>query len=125
MANDRARTLRKTLTDAERRLWIRLQRRQVEGCKFRRQAPIGPYIVDFLCLSHRLVIEVDGSQHAWHASADAARTAWLESQGFAVLRFWNNQVLDETDAVVAAIGDALRGRNGAGNASGGKRGRDG
>jgi len=112
MANDRARALRKTLTDAERRLWSHLRRRQVEGCKFRRQAPVGPYIVDLLCLSHRLVVEVDGGQHAWRASSDEKRTKWLESQGFAVLRFWNNEVLGETDAVVAAISDALRGRNG-------------
>ncbi len=84
-------------------MWNVLRRRQVSGCKFRRQAPIGNYIVDFVCFEIRLVIEVDGGQHMESASYDAARTAWLESEGFKVIRFWNNQVLQETDAVREAI----------------------
>ena len=84
-------------------LWNILRRRQVSGYKFRRQAPIGPYIVDFLCLEIRLVIEVDGGQHSEQANYDARRTAWLESEGFKVIRFWNNEVLEETDSVRDAI----------------------
>ena len=99
----KARQLRKTPTDAERALWNILRGRQVSGCKFRRQAPIGHYIVDFVCFENRLVLEVDGGQHLESASYDAARTAWLEREGFRVLRFWNNQVLQETDAVREAI----------------------
>lgn len=110
MVSDRARQLRKNLTDAERRLWARLRRRQLDGCQFRRQAPIGPSIVDFVCFARRLVVEVDGGQHAIHQEGDAKRTAWLESQGFEVLRFWNNDVLANTDAVLGALLNALRGR---------------
>ena len=73
------------------------------GCRFRRQAEIGPYIVDFVCFEKRLVIEVDGGQHAEQAEYDANRTAWLESQGFRVIRSWNNQVLEEIDGVQEAI----------------------
>ena len=84
-------------------MWRVLRRRQVCGCKFRRQAPIGEYIVDFVCFEVRLVIEVDGGQHMEAASYDAARTAWLEGEGFSVIRFWNNQVLQEMDSVREAI----------------------
>ena len=73
------------------------------GYRFRRQAPIGPYIVDFVCFENRLVIEVDGGQHVERADYDAERTAWLESAGFRVIRFWNNQVLQEKDAIREAI----------------------
>ena len=103
MPNLRARELRTNLTDAERKLWADLRLRQIEGHKFRRQRPIGPYIVDFVCLERRLVIEVDGSQHRQRASLDAGRDAWLASVGFRVLRFWDNQVLNEMAAVVEAI----------------------
>ena len=99
----RARHLRKNPTDAERALWTILRKGQVPGHRFRRQAPVGPYIVDFVCFENKLVIEVDGGQHAEQADYDAARTAWLESQGFRVLRFWNNQVLQEMDAVREAV----------------------
>ena len=99
----RARGLRTNPTDAERALWNILRMRQVPGHRFRRQAPIGPYIVDFVCFENKLVIEVDGGQHAEQADYDAARTAWLESQGFRVMRFWNNQVLEEMDAVREAV----------------------
>ncbi len=103
MGTDRARVLRKNSTDAERRLWQGLRRNQINGCKFRRQQPIGPYIVDFVCFEKRLIIEVDGGQHAQQLEDDLARTEWLRSQGFQVLRFWNNQILREIDSVKAAI----------------------
>ena len=96
-----ARRLRQDLTDAERKLWQCLRNRQLEGLKFRRQHPVPPYIVDFVCLSNRMVIELDGSQHT-HA-VDASRTRYLQSQGFHVLRFWSNEVLTNPEAVVEAI----------------------
>ena len=100
-ANNAARTqhLTKNLTDAEQELWNTLRNRQVSGINFLRQAPIGPYIVDFVCYENRLVIEVVGGQHLELADHDAERTAWLESEGFRVIRFWNNQVLKELEAV--------------------------
>lgn len=98
--------LRKTLTDAERKLWQRLRGRQL-GIKFRRQHPFQGYVLDFVCLEQRLVVEVDGSQHAEAMQQDAARTEVLTRAGFRVLRFWNNEVLMETDAVVEAIVGAL------------------
>jgi very-short-patch-repair endonuclease len=110
MASAIARALRQNPTDAERRLWSRLRKRQLEGWRFRRQAPLGPYVVDFACLAARLVIEVDGGQHSWRAQQDAARKSWLEAHGYQVLRFWNNEVLASTDAVLATIRRALRDR---------------
>jgi lysyl-tRNA synthetase class 2 len=90
-------------TDAERRLWSKLRYEQLEGQKFRRQAPVGPYIVDFVCFPMRLIIEADGGQHATDERRDAVRTAWLEAQGFRVLRFWNNEVLSNTEGVLETI----------------------
>lgn len=107
MPNTRARELRKNLTDAERKLWAQLRLRQVEGHRFRRQRPVGPYIVDFICLEQRLIIEVDGGQHAERTSKDAKRDAWLRSQGYRVLRFWNNEVLSQTEGVLHVIIEAL------------------
>ena len=104
----RARQLRKSPTDAEKALWNILRNRQISGYRFRRQAPIGRYIVDFVCFENRLVIEVDGGQHLERAKYDAGRTAWLESAGFRVIRFWNNQVLEETEAVRDAIWMAIQ-----------------
>ncbi|HEU4857931.1 MAG TPA: DUF559 domain-containing protein [Rhodanobacteraceae bacterium] len=101
-----ARRLRRDMTDAERRLWHYLRRRQLLGFRFRRQFPIGPYIVDFACLEAKLVIEVDGSQH-FDAAGDIARTQRLHEHGCRVLRFWNNDVLIRTQQVLAAIHDAL------------------
>ncbi|HXV82037.1 MAG TPA: DUF559 domain-containing protein [Candidatus Binatia bacterium] len=95
----RARELRKNPTDAERVLWSQLRFWQIAGCKFRRQQPLGRYIVDFVCLEKRLVIEVDGGQHAKQATLDAERDKWLRDEGFVVLRFWNNDVLKNIDAV--------------------------
>ena len=96
-----ARVLRQNPTDAERRLWRHLRRKGLSGLRFRRQAPIGPYIADFYFAAQSLVIEIDGGQHC--ASADAARDAWLARHGYRVLRFWNNDVLSNTEAVLAAI----------------------
>jgi very-short-patch-repair endonuclease len=89
-------------------LWSILRNRQALGHRFRRQAAIGPYIVDFVCFENRLVIEVDGGQHGEQVDRDSERTAWLESVGFTVIRFWNNQVLQEMPSVRDAIFVALR-----------------
>ena len=106
MPNVNARNLRRNLTDAERLLWQHLRFKQLGG-RFRRQAPIGNYIVDFACFEKRLVIELDGGQHLEQEASDGARTAWLESQGFQVLRFWNNEVSSELDSVKQRIVEAL------------------
>jgi very-short-patch-repair endonuclease len=81
----------------------------VDGYKFRRQQPLGVYIVDFACLQRRLVIELDGGQHAQEANYDAARDAWLREQGFTILRFWNNDVLKNIDGVMEMIVTSLKG----------------
>src|SRR3974390_2470475 len=88
--------LRRRSTDAERKLWLRLRARQIVGMKFRRQHPIGPYIVDFICIERRIVIEVDGGQHQ-DCIKDRRRDAWLASQGLTVLRFWDNEILKEKE----------------------------
>ncbi|MFW6174314.1 MAG: endonuclease domain-containing protein [Chloroflexota bacterium] len=107
MGTDKARHLRRNMTEAESALWRRLRRRQVGGARFRRQAPIGPYIVDFACFEPRIVVEADGGQHAAQENADSARTRWLESQGFRVLCFWNSQVLGELEGVPEVIREAV------------------
>ena len=100
--------LRRNMTDTENRLWSRLKRRQVNGYKFRRQFPLGAYIADFVCLEARLIIEVDGGQHVEQREKDELRDKWLVSQNFRVLRFWNNDVLRNTDAVVEEIVQTLK-----------------
>ena len=102
-----ARELRKNLTDAEARLWARLRRQQLDGFRFRRQHPIGPYIVDFFCPAAKLIIEVDGGQHATDQQRDDRRTHWLEVRGYRVIRFWNNDVLGNTEGVLQTIQQAL------------------
>jgi very-short-patch-repair endonuclease len=102
-----ARHLRKNLTDAEKRLWWRLRYRQLQNCKFRRQAPVGDYVVDFVCFERNLIVELDGGGHTLKRRQDAERTKWLESQGFTVLRFWNSDVVKEMDGVLEAIWNAL------------------
>ena len=97
-----ARLFRQCMTEAEVRLWYRLRDRRLLGCKFRRQVPVGPYIVDFICFEHGLVVELDGSQHL-DARADAVRDALLTGAGFTILRFWNNEALANTDAVCDAL----------------------
>ncbi len=109
MSRDRARELRRRSTDAERRLWYFLRNRQIDGVKFRRQAPIGSYVVDFLAADRRLVVEIDGGQHAaQQLSYDRQRTAWLEAQGYRVVRFWSNESLVNTEGVLEAIRIALQ-----------------
>lgn len=97
-----AKRLRKEQTDAELRLWQHLRAKRLLGLKFRRQKPLGPYIVDFICQERMLVVEVDGGQHLESAS-DETRNAWLARCGFRVLRFWNHEVLLEIEAVLEAI----------------------
>ena len=98
--------LRTNMTDAERRLWAALRGRRLRGFKFRRQHRLGPFIADFVCVEHRLVIEADGGQHA-ESTGDARRTAWLEARGWRVLRFWNNDVLGNIDGVLMEMQSAL------------------
>ncbi|GHU27554.1 endonuclease [Betaproteobacteria bacterium] len=106
----KAKALRKQMTDAEHCLWRQLRDRRFCEVKFRRQEPIGPYIVDFVALSEKLVIELDGGQHADEAAIvyDNKRTAYLEAQGYRVLRFWNDDCLVRTAQVLDQIGHALR-----------------
>lgn len=96
-------TLRKIMTDAERTLWRELRRRQLTGFKFRRQHPFGNYILDFVSLDLRLIIEVDGGQHGMQIDSDQVRTTYLEQAGFQVLRFWNHEVLQNLNAVKEKI----------------------
>ncbi len=103
------RRLRRDMTDAERALWWRLRYRQVDGCRFRRQHPIGPYIADFACLELTLVVELDGGQHA-DAATDRVRDAWLRRHGWDVMRFWNHDVLQQPVAVAEAVLLRLRKR---------------
>ena len=104
-----AQRLRADSTNAEAILWRQLRRLDVKRSHFRRQVVIGPYIADFACMSARLIIEVDGSQHGSESgvAADAARTRWLEAEGYRILRFWNNDVTARIDAVLEAIYAAL------------------
>ena len=103
----RARQLRNGAPEAEQRLWFALRNRQLVGAKFRRQYVIGRYIADFACTEHRLIVELDSGQHAWQMKYDRKRTEFLEAQGFRVLRFWDNAVLSDGDAVLQSIRLAL------------------
>lgn len=100
-----ARQLRQAETDAERQIWYHLRGGRLNGYKFRRQHPVPPYIVDFYCDTKGLVVELDGSQH--NVEADRLRTEYLQSKGLKVLRFWNDEVLQQTEAVLEAILQAL------------------
>ena len=102
-----ARTMRKDATSGESLLWQCLRNRQVAGVKFRRQVPLGGYIVDFISFDARLIIEVDGGQHA-DSRSDAVRDGYFRGQGFRVLRFWNDEVEREIDLVLVKIGEVLR-----------------
>lgn len=102
----RARSLRSEPTDAERRLWQRLRRLQIDGWHFRRQHPVPPYVLDFACLSARIAIEADGGQHS-ESARDEGRTRFLEAQGWRVLRFWNTEILKNTDGVIEVVMAAL------------------
>jgi very-short-patch-repair endonuclease len=102
-----ARNLRSESSDAERRLWYYLRGARFQETKFRRQVPVGRFVVDFLCEEARLIVEVDGGQHAERIARDAARTQWLKEQGYTVLRFWNNDVLGNIEGVLATLSPAL------------------
>jgi very-short-patch-repair endonuclease len=98
-----ARSLRKQMTEAERLLWCHLRNRQLGGWKFRRQHPIGPFVVDFICSEKKIIVEVDGGQHAIHIKEDAERSRYLQEQGYRILRFWNNDVLEGIDSVLEVV----------------------
>lgn len=98
-----ARKLRRASTDAELKLWHHLRNRNLIGQKFRRQHPLPPYIVDFVCIESKLIVELDGGQHLEQVSRDDKRTAFLETLGFRVIRFWNDDVLLEPDLVLEEI----------------------
>jgi very-short-patch-repair endonuclease len=108
MCTPRARLLRRNPTPTEQLLWRSLRLRQLDGYKFRRQQPLGPYIADFVCLDARLIVELDGGHHMTAAEYDAERTAWLESQNFRVIRFWNHEVMSEPEAVLEMIQEVLK-----------------
>jgi very-short-patch-repair endonuclease len=105
-----ARHLRKKETEPEQILWSWLRTKQLDGIKFRRQEPIGNYIVDFVSFDKKLIIEIDGGQHSEDniALKDAVRTRWLESQGFKLIRFWNSDILSNLDGVIIKIQEVLR-----------------
>lgn len=103
---ERARQMRSEMTQPERELWIALRAKRFAGVKFTRQVVIGPYIADFVCRSRKLIIELDGATHD-DASRDDQRTAFLEAQGYRVIRFWNNDVMTNLDGVLGALGEAL------------------
>jgi len=98
-----AKTLRTNQTEAEQRLWYHLRAHRFMDFKFKRQKPMGRYIVDFVCVERRLIIELDGGQHAEQVVYDQHRDAWLRSQGYTVLRFWNNEVMQQLDGVLEQI----------------------
>lgn len=102
MTNFIARNLRKNQTDAEQKLWGLLRSRQLQGYKFRRQFPIEPYIVDLACFRQRLIVEADGGQHA-DSTTDIVRTAEIEKQGWHIIRFWNHEILENSDGVLRVI----------------------
>ena len=104
-----ARRLRRRQTDAERNLWARLKSKQIEGAKFRRQHPIGPYVVDFVCLEKKLVVEIDGGHHNEDEVSlkDNDRASWLVGEGYRVLRFWNNDVLNQMESVLEKTREAV------------------
>ncbi|WP_097459938.1 endonuclease domain-containing protein [Mangrovitalea sediminis] len=106
-----AKQLRQNMTDAEHRLWRHLRDRRLDGHKFRRQRPIGPYIVDFVNIEARLVVEADGGQHNSDAN-DQERDHWLQQRGYRIMRFWNNEILQNTEEVLAAILQALNDESG-------------
>jgi len=112
MVSEHVKQLRANLTDAELRLWHEV-RRSALGHKFRRQHPLGPYVVDFICLAQKLIVELDGGQHAEpeNAAKDVERTAWLKQSGYRIIRFWNNDVLENMSGVLIRIQDELKARD--------------
>ena len=108
LPRDTARRLRANATEAEQKLWSQLRKRQLYGFQFRRQYSIGPFFVDFICLEARLIIEVDGSQHADQKEQDQSRGELLRASAYRVLRFWNLEVLSQVDSVIERIAEVLR-----------------
>jgi very-short-patch-repair endonuclease len=104
---DAARELRRRATEAEKKLWFHLRQRQIEGVKFRRQQPIGEFIVDFASFEKRLIIELDGGQHKVQKDEDRIRDRFLQQEGFKVLRFWNTEVFENLEGVLEAIRERL------------------
>jgi very-short-patch-repair endonuclease len=107
-AKDKARELRERMTEAETLLWQQLRGRRFQDFKFRRQRPLGPYILDFVCLQAGLVIEIDGGQHAEQQAYDQQRSVLIASHGLNVIRFWNHEVINETPAVLEKIWQTLQ-----------------
>ena len=107
IATARARSLRSVMTDVERVLWQALRGKQFGGNRFRRQHPIGQYIADFACIERMIVVELDGGQHQEQLEYDERRTEYLGTHGWQVLRFWNNDVLDNLDGVLTVIAERL------------------
>ncbi len=107
MSFEKAQTLRKNQTEAEKKLWRILRNRKFSSFKFKRQVPIGHYIVDFICHEKNLILEMDGGQHSNQVEADENRTAWLEKRGYKIVRFWNNEVLDNIEGVLTRIEEHL------------------
>jgi very-short-patch-repair endonuclease len=105
LARGLAKAMRREMTKAELRLWTQLRKPGIEGLRFRRQTPIGPFIVDFFCPEKKLIVEVDGGQHGHVAGErhDSARDAWLTEQGYKVVRFWNRDVMENLDGVCRTI----------------------
>ena len=103
----RSRELRQTATEAECKLWQQISARKLQGVRFNRQFPVGQYICDFVSRERKLIIELDGGQHAIAVEYDAKRTRFLETQGYRVIRFWNNEVMENIDGVLQVIGQTL------------------
>jgi very-short-patch-repair endonuclease len=104
---EKSRSLRRNATDVEQHLWYEIKNRQFAKSKFRRQYVIEPYIVDFICISKKLVIELDGGQHCDQLKYDHVRTLFLQNKGYNVLRFWNDAILKEKEAVLEVVLNAL------------------
>jgi very-short-patch-repair endonuclease len=102
-----AKILRRNSTEAEKKLWLLLRDRQLQGWKFRRQVPLGPYIVDFYCSEAKLVVEADGGQHA-NSASDDIRTAWLIKNGYRVKRYWNNEIQQNPEGIFIDLLEALK-----------------
>ena len=109
-----AKALRRRLTEHEAKVWLRLREWRSSGIKFRRQVPLGPYIVDFACFHPKIIVEIDGGQHTLddHACRDAKRDAWLESQGFTVFRAWNHEVHNDISAVMNGLMTLIQNKSG-------------
>jgi very-short-patch-repair endonuclease len=103
----RAKVLRRVMTEAEKRLWYHLRAHRFLGVKFKRQKPVGPYVVDFVCPTLKVVVEVDGGQHSEKAEYDRLRDAHLRKRGYTVLRFWNNEVMENLEGVLERVAAAI------------------